>query len=143
MRLSKFAVLSVFAVGCPPSAFAGPDGGDPWNSAGVRITDAAEAARLRELRAGVYVGYPGAPDPVWVSTGDGGAPYAAYIRDDVPENMRRAVEAIWSRQPRGRVTALALGRPDLPGELSRMALSRFDPGGLGVTVRDTFRLTGE
>jgi hypothetical protein len=94
------ATVLEWPIALPPSAFADADSGDPWNTAGVRVTDAADAARLRQLRGRAVPGYPGAPDPLWVRAGDGGPTYAGYVRDDVPEDMRRAVEDMWEREPR-------------------------------------------
>jgi hypothetical protein len=83
-----------------PSAFADVSSEDPWRTPGVRITDPADVARLRQLRAKVVLDSPYENHPFYVTTGDGGPTYAAYVRDDVPEDMRRAVEDMWARHPR-------------------------------------------
>jgi hypothetical protein len=83
-----------------PAVFAA-DGEDPWSTAGIRVTDAADVARLRQVRSEVVLGRLGENNPFYVTMDEGGRPtYAVYVRDDVPENMRRAVEDIWARQPR-------------------------------------------
>ena len=88
-------VVRAWPIESDPSGFLPPDGGAAWTNPGVRITNAADVEALRQLRA--QDGARNAWTPIWVSRA-GGPPYAVHIRDDVPEDMRAAIEAIWAQQ---------------------------------------------
>jgi hypothetical protein len=85
------ATLLPWTIAREPSAFADVDSEDPWSVPGVRVTDTADVARLRQLRAQVVFDPPYEHHPFYVTTGDGGPTYAAYVREVVPNDMRSAI----------------------------------------------------
>ena len=80
-----------------PGTLLVPDRDAAWAGPGTLVDDPTDAARLRELRAqgaAIYHSYDF--DPTFTRTSDGRV-YAVYVRDEVPEEMRAAIEAAWAR----------------------------------------------
>jgi hypothetical protein len=93
------ATVVRWPIATDPTTLLAANGGDPLFSSGVRLEAPEDVAVLRSVRMQGWTAEWHAMDPTWVRTSDDRT-YAAYIRDDVPEDLRAALLAAWEVEAR-------------------------------------------